>query len=136
MQSMLNVTPIGQAFDDEYPPPSLPNNIAVVESPFRNNMVVERIVRPEPEIPNQSQYIINDTPSIKAEVLDVNNPIDKNVDYVAMSYRIATLLRNSDPETYKQCSRFYRNDNSIYIIIIVFLLLICLYMSRYVNKSD
>lgn len=135
MQSMLNVTPIGQAFDDEYPPQT---NIAVVESPFRNNMVIERSIRKEQEqeIPNQSQYIMNDIPHIKAEVLDVNSPIDKNVDYVAMSYRIATLLRNSDPETYKQCSRFYRNDNSIYIIIIVFLLLICLYMSRYVNKSE
>ena len=50
--------------------------------------------------------------------------------YVAMAYQIASNLRNNDPYAYKQCSRFYKNDNTIYIIVIVFLLLVCVFLSR------
>jgi len=102
-------------------------------TPIRPNVVPHQLQPSSTsiELSDRSSYL----EPTRVEILDTNNinDIDKHVDYVAMSYRIATLLRKADPETYKQCSQFYRNDNSMYIVIIVFLLLICLYMSRYVT---
>lgn len=57
------------------------------------------------------------------------------VDYIAMSYQIANALRKEDPVAYKQCSQFYQNDNTIYLIIILFLLVCCIYFYKLSNKE-
>tara|TARA_B100001093_G_C26763547_1_gene986815 strand:+ start:851 stop:1324 length:474 start_codon:yes stop_codon:yes gene_type:complete len=65
------------------------------------------------------------------------DPSDENiVDYVAISYKIANILRNNDPVAYKQCSNFYRNDNTIYILIIIFLFICCIYFFRMNQNKD
>ena len=106
------------------------NNI-IQTSPYTGPHALQPLQISSYPIQQNEPTVIN-----KVEIDNVPSPIEQNVDYVAMSYKIATLLRRADPETYKQCSRFYRNDNSMYMIVIVFLLLICLYMSRFVKNGD
>tara|TARA_B100000900_G_C20467850_1_gene670055 strand:+ start:436 stop:942 length:507 start_codon:yes stop_codon:yes gene_type:complete len=65
------------------------------------------------------------------------DPSQENiVDYVALSYKIANTLRGSDPIAYKQCSNFYKNDNTAYIIIIIFLLICCMYFYKTNNNNE
>ena len=84
---------------------------------------------------NENNIIYNHQPQSQPQLQDKLNFIPSYRDsdmtnYVAMAYQIASNLRNNDPYAYKQCSRFYKNDNTAYIIVIVFLLLVCVFLSR------
>ena len=89
--------------------------------------------RPPPPIIEED--IVRVSPPQQFSWSSLPDPSDENiVDYVAISYKIANILRNNDPVAYKQCSNFYRNDNTVYILIIIFLFICCIYFFR-MNKD-
>ena len=92
-----------------------------------------------PPVP-QPQVIETEVVQMPPQQLGWSNlpaPSQENiVDYVALSYKIANTLRGSDPIAYKQCSNFYKNDNTVYIIIIIFLLICCMYFYKTNNNNE
>ena len=50
--------------------------------------------------------------------------------YIALSYKIADYLKNTNKDAYYQCSRFYETNSTIYIIIIFILVIICLILIK------
>jgi hypothetical protein len=126
-----------------------PNESASIQTILYPNMVENR-PPPQPmppQPPPPPPYLRKPPPPIVEEDIVTSrnaqqfswstlpDPSDENiVDYVAISYKIANILRNNDPVAYKQCSNFYRNDNTIYILIIIFLFICCIYFFR-MNKE-
>tara|TARA_B100000900_G_scaffold385163_1_gene374607 strand:- start:220 stop:729 length:510 start_codon:yes stop_codon:yes gene_type:complete len=121
----------GRVFVDQSPQQSAPiSTILQLPQPLPPQRQIPVQIEPEvirlPPPPPPQQFSWSSLPEPSSENI---------VDYVAISYKIANILRGNDPIAYKQCSNFYRNDNTIYIIIIIFLLICCMYFYK-TNKSN
>jgi len=99
------------------------NMIATQRSQDTSHMQQPGSLAYPPSPPSPPQQSVNTLPPQQPKIDDISQ-------YIALSYKIADYLKNTNKDAYYQCSRFYENNSTIYIIIIFILVIICLILIK------